>query len=74
MNISVDTSYWDTPLSIREVVINKQLDFIRRSQSTKLFDTIMKWVFLFLTERINLFCLDRLDFFTISKRQVLLQQ
>lgn len=30
MNISVDTSYWGTPISIREVIINKQLDFIRK--------------------------------------------
>ena len=29
-NISVDTSYWDTPISIREVVINIQSDFIRK--------------------------------------------
>lgn len=37
--------------------------------------TIMKWVFLFLMERmeINLFCLDRLDFFTTRQRRALLQ-
>lgn len=33
MNISVHTSYWDAPVSIREVVINKQPDFIRKEDT-----------------------------------------
>lgn len=30
MNIFVDTSYWDTPVSINKVATNKQLDFMRK--------------------------------------------
>lgn len=28
-----DTSYWDTPISIREIIINKQLDFIKKEMT-----------------------------------------
>lgn len=30
LNLSVDTSIWDTPVSNREVAIEKQCDFVRK--------------------------------------------
>lgn len=68
LSVSVDTSFWDTPISNREVVIEKQYDFIRkeiRKKKTIQYVHCNEKCISILVERmqINHFCLNILGFF-----------